>query len=401
VTSDDRGPGPELRAFGRLADELRRIGRESGLDAVGICDSGPFVEARVAIDRRKEQGFAAGMQFTYRNPARSTDPQATLPGARALFVGVRRYIRQDPSAKVPPALRGVKGRVARYSWIDHYRPLRAALGQVAAKLVEEGWKAQVVCDDNALVDRAAAVRAGIGWYGKNTNVLIPGVGSWFVIGSVITDAPIGPQAPVGLVADGCGSCHRCITACPTGALVGPGQLDARKCLAWLLQAPGVFPIEHREALGDRIYGCDDCQDSCPINLRSERSDPAPDAEPESQATIDILSLLAADDRTVMDSVGRWYIPGRDVNSVRRNALIVLGNTADPADPDVARALEVALADPDPVVRGHAVWAARRLGRVDLLRDLQDLRDDPDELVVDELTAVGVVTRARSTSGGRQ
>jgi HEAT repeat protein len=136
-------------------------------------------------------------------------------------------------------------------------------------------------------------------------------------------------------------------------------------------------------------------------LRSERSDPAPDAEPESQATIDILSLLAADDRTVMDSVGRWYIPGRDVNSVRRNALIVLGNTADPADPDVARALEVALADPDPVVRGHAVWAARRLGRVDLLRDLQDLRDDPDELVVDELTAVGVVTRARSTSGGRQ
>ncbi len=391
MTLDHVGPGPELTTGSGLADELRRIGRQSGLDAVGICDSGPFVEARAAIDERKAKGFAAGMQFTYRNPARSTEPQAAMPEARALFVGVRRYDRRDPST--PPS-EGPTGRVARYSWIDHYGPLRAALGQVAARLAEDGWQARVLCDDNALVDRAAAVRAGIGWYGKNTNVLIPGAGSWFVIGSVVTDAPIGPPAGLDLVADGCGNCHRCLSACPTGALVGPGLLDARKCLAWLVQAPGVFPIEHREALGDRIYGCDDCQDVCPVNLRSGRNHPAPAAEPGSQPTVDILWLLAADDRSVMDSVGRWYIPGRDVGTVRRNALIVLGNTADPADPAVSDALRAALGDSDPIVRAHAVWAAGRLGRFDLLRRVDD---DPDPLVAVELAEVGLTSTGRASN----
>ena len=274
--------------------------------------------------------------------------------------------------------------MARYSWVDHYRPLRAALGLVAAELVEAGWQARVVADDNALVDRAAAVRAGIGWYGKNSNVLVPGAGSWFVIGSVITDAPIAPLSPPVPVADGCGSCQRCMTACPTGALVAPGHLDARKCLAWLVQAPGPFPREHREALGDRLYGCDDCQDSCPINHRAERREPPPDPEPGSQPTVDILTLLSLDDAGLLDLVGRWYIPQRQPRYVRRNALIVLGNTAHPSDPGVTEALQRALADPDPIVRAHAVWAAARLGRVDLV---QGLKDDPDPLVADEIMHV--------------
>ena len=125
-----------------------------------------------------------------------------------------------------------------------------------------GWRARVVADDNALVDRAAAERAGLGWFGKNSNILLPGAGSWFLLGSVVTDAPLPTAAPVG---DGCGSCRRCLSACPTGALVGPGVLDARRCLAWLLQATGVFPFEFRVALEGRIYGCDDCQDVCPAN----------------------------------------------------------------------------------------------------------------------------------------
>jgi epoxyqueuosine reductase len=374
-------PVGQPTAKGRLADELRRIGRDGGLDAVGICDAGAFTETRTELEDRKRAGLAADMQFTYRNPTRSTDPQATVPGARALFVGVRRYVRRDRSGSGGPR---PAGRVARYSWVDHYRPLRAALGLVAARLTEEGWKARVVADDNALVDRAAAVRAGIGWYGKNSNVLLPGAGSWFVIGSVITDAPIAPQRPPGPVADGCGSCRRCLTACPTGALVGPGRLDAGKCLAWLVQAPGVFPREYREALGDRIYGCDDCQDTCPVNQRAEKRFPPPDSEPGSQASVDILSLLSADDSAVMDLVGRWYIPRRQARYVRRNALIVLGNTADPAAPGVADTLRAALADPDPIVRAHAVWAAGRLGCLDLLHGVED---DPDPLVAEEIMAV--------------
>ena len=205
------------------------------------------------------------MQFTYRNPARSTDPSRIMEGARSLIVGARGYQRQAPGQSAV-----VAGRVARYAWVDHYEPLRRALGSVAMALEAAGWQARVVADDNALVDRAAAARAGIGWYGKNCNILLPGAGSWFVLGSVVTDAPLPFDAPL---ADGCGSCQRCLPACPTGALTAPGVLDARRCLAWLVQAPGIFPFEYRVALGDRLYGCDDCQEVCPPNRRSARRAP--------------------------------------------------------------------------------------------------------------------------------
>ncbi|MBV9661662.1 MAG: tRNA epoxyqueuosine(34) reductase QueG [Acidimicrobiales bacterium] len=375
-----------------LADELRRIGRQAGLDRVGICDALPFTESRQAIERRKLEGRSAGMQFTFRNPSRSTDPQVTMPGARALFVGARSYYRQAPPAGAgrerhpdPQDRPDPEGRVARYSWVDHYGPLRQALGQVAGRIEQEGWRARVLVDDNALVDRAAAVRAGLGWFGKNTNVLLPGAGSWFVLGSVLTDAPIAPPIRPAPVDDGCGSCKRCLSDCPTGALVEPGQLDARRCLAWLLQAPGVFPVEHRAALGDRLYGCDDCQVRCPVNRRAERDSPPADAEPRSQAFLSVLEVLEADDEALEALVGRWYIPGRELRFVRRNALIVLGNVGDPDHPGVLEALGRALASRDPILRSHAVWAAARLGRTDLLGGLAA---DTDPLVADEMARLG-------------
>jgi epoxyqueuosine reductase len=269
-----------------------------------------------------------------------------------------------------------------YAWIDHYRPLRAALGRVAEHLQAAGWQARVVADDNALVDRAAAVRAGLGWYGKNTNVLLPGAGSWFVLGSVLTDAPLTEgTAPPTPVADGCGSCQRCLTACPTGALVGAGQLDARRCLAWLLQARGVFPPEFRVALGDRMYGCDDCQTVCPINRMATRRYPPADVEATAQPSVDVLEMLTLSDGPLMELIGRWYIPGREARYVRRNALVVLGNTADPSDPAVEAVLTRLLSDSDPMIRAHAVWASARLGRRDLLRSVSG---DDDPLVRAEL-----------------
>ena len=360
-----------MTASGHLADQLRRIGRLEGLDSVGICDARPFTEERAILEERKRIGWSDEMQFTYRNPARSTDPSVALPGAQALFVGARRYLRAEPEETGG----GVAARVARYSWVDHYEPLRRGLDAVALRLREDGWRALVLCDDNALVDRAAAARAGLGWYGKNANVLIPGAGSWFVLGSVVTDAPLcAGMAPVPAVADGCGTCHRCISACPTGALVGPGQLDARRCLAWLVQRPGVFPVEFRRALGNRIYGCDDCQDVCPINKRADGPEKPPIAEAGAQAYLDVIELLEADDATLEGLVGRWYIPGRQFRYVRRNALIVLGNTADPGDPAVEAILRRCLADEDSIVRSHAAWAAAALGRHDLLRSLAGDRD---------------------------
>ena len=366
-----------MSAPGQLADDLRQLGRRSGLDGVGICDARPFSEARATIEARKAAGEHAGMRFTFRRPERSTDPERTMPGARALFVGIRSYARTAPG--VEPS--GPAAEVARYSWIDHYRPLREALEVVADRLRADGWRARVLADDNALVDRAAAVRAGIGWYGKNANVLVPDRGSWFVIGSVLTDAPIAPLEAVEPVADGCGSCHRCMSDCPTGAIVEPGHLDARRCLAWLLQAPGPFPVEYREALGARIYGCDECQERCPVNRRAARAGGAPPAEEGAQATLSVTGILAAPDGELEALVGRWYIPGRELRYVRRNALVVLGNVGDGTDPEVRAAVARALADPDPLLRSHAVWAAGRLGLAGLMAAVGD---DPDPDVQAEL-----------------
>jgi epoxyqueuosine reductase len=276
--------------------------------------------------------------------------------------------------------------VARYAWEDHYTPLRLALTAVARELEAAGWRCRVVADDNALVDREAAHRAGIGWYGKNANLLLPGRGSWFVLGSVVTDAPLATRGRP--LADGCGGCTRCIDGCPTGAIVAPGVVDARRCLAWLLQADGPFPRDHRVALGARLYGCDDCQEVCPPNHRADRTDPvALRAGPGAQPVVDLLDLLAASDDDLMARFGRWYVPRREARYLRRNALVVLGNVADPGDPAVAAALCRALADDDPLVRAHAVWAVRRLGRSDLLSKVADVADDPDPLVRAELEAV--------------
>ncbi|HWC68489.1 MAG TPA: tRNA epoxyqueuosine(34) reductase QueG [Acidimicrobiales bacterium] len=361
------------------ADDLLAVGRAAGLDATGIASASVLDRARAALDERKAAGLHDGMAFTYRNPARATEPARLLAGARAIVVGARSYRRQQPAR--PAGLSRPAGRVARYAWTDHYAALRASLGAVAERLRADGHRARVVADDNGLVDREVAYRAGIGWFGKNANLLLPGQGSWFVLGAVVTTAELPPARVT--VADGCGTCQRCVDGCPTGAIIAPGVVDAGRCLAWLVQKPGVFPRQYRRALGDRIYGCDDCQEVCPPNQRTERRHPAPPADDAHQAWVPLLELLAADDATLLARHGRWYIPQRDPRWLRRNALIALGNTADPDDPAVGAALDAALHDADPTLRAHAVWAARRLGRDDLVGTLAG---DPDPDVRAELDA---------------
>jgi epoxyqueuosine reductase len=276
-------------------------------------------------------------------------------------------------------------RVARYVWADDQERLLAGLGAVAERLRSTGHRAVVLSDQNHMVDRAVAHRAGLGWFGKNANMLIPGAGSWFILGSVLTDAEI--DDPLDVVADGCGTCERCIDACPTGAIVAPGVVDARRCLSWTLQTTGPFPVEQRVALGDRIYGCDDCQEVCPPNRREVlRTRPGRPAELErigdpDRAWVPVLEVLEATDAELLERHGRWYVAERNPRHLRRNALVVLGNIGDGADPRVRRALIRCLADPDPLVRSHAVWSARRLGCDDLL---VDLATDPEPEVQEEL-----------------
>ena len=296
------------------ADEVIAAGLAAGLDAVGVASAEPFESTRATLVERREQGLHGGMAFTYRNPDRSTDPGRTVVGARSLVVGALSYRH-----RTPPAPDRAVGRVAAYARSDFYGKLRDALGQVADVLHGAGHQAVVVADDNALVDREAALRAGLGWYGKNSNILLPGRGSWFVLGSVITTAELDPSTPV---PDQCGTCRRCLDGCPTGAIVAPGVVDARRCLAWLVQADGDFPLEFREALGDRIYGCDDCQEVCPPNRRA----PSAYEADEDTAWVDLVELLESDDDELMARYGRWYIPRREPRYVRRNALIALGNS---------------------------------------------------------------------------
>jgi epoxyqueuosine reductase len=357
-----------------LAADLRACGLAAGLDAVEVASAEPFVAVRSTLEARKAAGLHGGMAFTYRNPARSTDPAATVGDAGSLVVGARSYLAADPG---DPASGEPAGRVARYAWSDHYAALAEGLGAIAQLLRDAGWQARVVVDDNALVDRAAAHRAGIGWWGKNANLLVPGSGSWFVLGSVITDAVIEPTR--GEAEDRCGSCTRCLDGCPTGAITAPGVVDARRCLAWLLQADGSFPRDHRVALGDRIYGCDECQEVCPPNRRAV---PRP-ASAGDRPWVSLLALLEADDDAVLATAGRWYVPKRDARYLRRTALVVLGNVGDGQAPEVVEVLRRYLSSDDPLLRGHAVWAARRTGRADLLAGLAG---EQDAVVLDELAA---------------
>lgn len=364
-------PRPTIAPDTGYVDELCAFGRAHGLDRVGVASAEVLHRARSALLERRAGGLADTMQFTYRNPERSTDPGRSVAGARSVVVGARSYLVDEPE---PPS--GVVGRVARYAWADHYEALRAGLRAIAERLRADGFRAVVHADDNAMVDREIAWRAGIGWFGKNANVLLPGAGSWFVLGSVVTTAEL--PAAASPAPDGCGGCVRCLDGCPTAAIVAPGVVDARRCLAWLVQKPGVFPREHRVALGDRFYGCDDCQEVCPPTLRWG---PRHRRRPEGvlQAWVDVLEVLAVGDDELLDRYGRWYLAGRDVRWWRRNALVVLGNVADAADGEVEHTLRRYLGHDDPMLRAHAVWAAARLGRRDLLPC-----DDPDPLVAAEL-----------------
>ena len=360
----------------------------AGLDAVGVTSVEPFTPVRRSLEQRRRSGQHAGMSFTFRDPRRSTEPRRLLRNARSLVVGALGYMEPTPERPAGPT-----ARIARYAWRDHYADLREALETGADVLRGAGGRAAVVSDQNGLVDRAAAHRAGIGWWGRNSNLLVPGAGSWFVLGSIVTDIELPVDATP--VPDGCRSCTRCVDACPTGAIVDDGVIDARRCLAWMVQDTGVFPRAYRVALGDRLYGCDDCQDVCPPGRRhlTEGGGSTPvtlgRVEPR-DAWVPVLDILTASDDELLDRYGRWYIPRRQARYLRRNALVVLGNVGDGAAPDQRAVLDRYLAHADGMLRAHAVWAAARLG----LDDRVDAAaDDPDPVVRAEVALAPAVPLA--------
>lgn len=283
------------------------------------------------------------LHFTYDDPAVATDVTRTFPWARRIVVFAHSYLgeSQTPGDSGPT--------VARFATHDQYSPVRDIAEGVAADLTAAGARAEVLIDDNRLVDRAAAARAGVGWLGRSTMLLTPGHGPWLLLGSVVTDADLEETPPMRRT---CGTCVACIPACPTGAIT-PDGLDARLCISTWLQAPGPIPHWIRPLIERRIYGCDDCLTSCPPGFPTmARTDTA-------RNEMSFARLLGLSDDDLVDRFGWFYIPHRDPRYLRRNLLVAAGNSEE------AEAVGPILdhfTHRSSLVRGHAYWAlARSLG----------------------------------------
>ena len=330
---------------GMTAAELEALCVELGLDAIGACPAEPYEETERHIRERRARGLFADMRFTMAQPEVSCHPERLLPGARTVVSAALCYYA--PAPEPDPG----EGRLPRYTWSDGYAALREKLDALGRRL---GGAYRVLVDANQHVDREAAARAGVGFYGKNTLLITRRHGSWVVLGTLVTDVEIEVAPPLEL---DCGSCRLCIDACPTGALDEPGVLDATRCLSYWTQSAEPIPPEYRAELGDQVYGCDICQDVCPWNRGVEKrrgADPLPEgAEPH----VSLVDWLAADPEALRERYARLYVPRNDGRLLQRNALIALGNTGRP---EHRGALEPFARDPDPQLRDHAAWAIARL-----------------------------------------
>ena len=326
-------------------EQLQALAATLGLDAIGACPAEPYVETELHIHDRRARGLFADMRFTMAQPEVSCHPETLVPGARTVIAAALCYYA--PADEPGPG----EGRLPRYTWSDTYAELRAKLEALAAHI---GGTWRVLVDANQHVDREAAARSGVGFYGKNTLMITRGHGSWVVLGTIVTDVEIEPSPR--LPTD-CGSCTLCIDACPTAALDEPGTLDATRCLSYWTQAPAPIPEEYRAALGDQVYGCDICQDVCPWNRGVEKRRAAESAPGGAEPHVSLVDWLAADADELRRRYGRLYVPRNDARYLRRNALVVLGNTGGPEHRPL---LEKFAEDEDPLLREHASWALERL-----------------------------------------
>ncbi len=329
------------------AGELARAAADLGLDVVGAARAEPYRDTERHIRERRSRGLFADMRFTMAQPEVSCHPETLLPGARTVVSAALCYYA--PAPELEPG----DGRLSRYTWNDRYAELREKLDALGRRL---GGGYRVFVDANQHVDREAASRSGVGFYGKNTLLITRRHGSWVVLGTLVTDVEIEPTPP--LDAD-CGSCTLCIDACPTGALDEPGVLDSTRCLSYWTQAPDSVPEPYRQELGASVYGCDICQDVCPWNRGVEKRrafEPlAADAEP----TVSLVDWLEADGAELVERYDRLYVPRNDPRYLRRNALVAAGNVGGARESTAVRRY---LDDDDELLREHARWALERIER---------------------------------------
>ena len=320
-----------------------------GFDLVGITSLGPM-ETAGAFDEWVARGYAGEMDYLPRGAAKRRDSRLPLPGTvSAIVVGL------DYGGRAP------SGPVARYARGDDYHDVMldrlGALHEWLESEVGRPVKGKSYVDTGPILERDLARRAGLGWFGKHTNLVNPRIGSFFFIGALLVDLDLASDTP--FEADRCGTCTRCLDACPTDAFVEPRLLDATRCISYLtIEQKGAIPEDLRAQIGTHIYGCDTCQDVCPYNVKfaQELREPAfaPRAEMgERDARSLAGELLAMDDDAFRTAFRKSPIKRAKRRGLARNAAVVLGNIGDERDsPVLARVSN----DPDPLVREHAAWA---------------------------------------------
>ncbi|KYD21184.1 tRNA epoxyqueuosine(34) reductase QueG [Caldibacillus debilis] len=369
-----------MEALNTLKKEIIAYSKEIGIDKIGFTTADPFTELKNRLIRQRELNYQSG--FEEPDIEKRTDPRLSLEGAQSIISIAVCY----PS-KMKNPVRGNReerrGIFARSSWgEDYHRVLNdklEKLGQfIRSKVPDARYKPMV--DTGPLADRAVAERAGIGWSGKNCAIITPEFGSYVYLGELITNIPFEPDAPI---EDRCGSCNRCLEACPTGALVRAGQINAKICISYLTQTKEDIPEPYRKKIGNRLYGCDTCQVVCPYN-KGKDFHFHPEFEPDPEAAKPLLKpLLSISNREFKERFGHMSGAWRGKKPIQRNAIIALAHFKDvTAVEDLGKVLAE---DPREVIRKTAAWALGKIGGERAKEILSSARDrEKSEQVLAEI-----------------
>ena len=337
--------------------KIKALALSIGFDRVGIADAAPFVRDEAAATKRVRDGLMDGLAwYTEERVRRMNRPKTLLDGARSIISLAMSYKTTEP----PNISGALRGRVARYAWgRDYHSLIKARVRRFVRELpdvVGEPVRARHFVDDGPMNDRAAAERAGVGWFGKNTNILTPTLGSWAFLAEVVTNLDLRPDAPLKKT---CGECARCIPACPTDAIVAPYVIDNRRCISFLtIELRGAIPRELRALVGDWVFGCDLCQEVCPVNRKAAVSREAEFGKRRDFDAPALIPLLSLDEDGFRRRFEGSPIRRAKLSGLQRNVCVALGNIGDRA---AVPALSAALVSDDPIVRAHAAWALGRIG----------------------------------------
>ncbi len=383
----------EYNTVEQLTESIKQAAYAAGFDLVGVAAAQPFPHAAERLGAAVERGLLDGLDwFTAERAQIAADPRNLMAAAKSVVSVGLCYLTDEPSVVSQPGM--PRGRVAKYATARDYhevfkQKMAALLAQIRAALVAHTGsdEARLLVDTARIADRAAAEQAGLGWYGKNTNILTRRYGSWVLLGEILLPVALAYDQPI---ARDCGSCDLCLHACPTAALDpnAPYELITKRCISYLtIEERGPIPRELRPQMGDNIFGCDICQDVCPHNARvATRLPEAGRGHTEWRGGIgpspELIPLLALDDEGFRARFRGTPLRRAKRDGLLRNVAIALGNIGDPA---AVPALITALADPSPLVREHVAWALGRIGGDAATTALQQrLAVEQDERVREEI-----------------